>query len=684
MEEAAGAASEATRSLGNPFADESFEVDAESFLDMGGTPAEPQEVVVPVRRGSNPFVSPLQAEEGPESALVDSGLPDRLRQSVEEDNFRSSLPDDDFQIASGSPLFVASPESNLVPITTEKEEILSDFRRYNLDAEEIQLISRLPDAVARAALEQLRGRAGAEGPQDPPPAAERPETEVVAAASRGAEERPEPEEMVPQEAWAVDPEPEEEEEGEPSPAPRPVSPPKPVRGPPVDLAKVEALDGRLQHIEEVVCSLSRKGDAEAERERERERGLEVIQGQQAAMVAKDDAIASLTRERDALAHRLRDMLDRNEVDAAISAREQHSLEETAKIVNEYEARLDHAKSEKKELLDRVEYLLGERRDFNKLEGAFEALRNDNVRLQEELGSERHRSECFLREIREISQHGQETGAICVELKSRLEKADADVESLKAYIVDCNSQTYQLRMQAEDLQRENRALRAENVNLGLDLTHQQEEISNLRREVKSLEASKRRLQLSPGRTPELSGPPRDQIQRIPPAPASPPCKEVLTPRSASNREAIESIYGHIRRGHDQRRPVVAGTRAPEPLEAKENLGAPEEPMAVAKPQVVDPLPASVEPRRRPSQPACPYAVDVGGPAGQSEEEKIERLLLKMNLEKQSLESQYAKMPATSGRTLAQRKQKREIEERLTGLNREISSSRLALKRLQAAR
>ena len=99
MEEAAGAASEATRSLGNPFADESFEVDAESFLDMGGTPAEP----VPVRRGSNPFVSPLQAEEGPESALVDSGLPDRLRQSVEEDNFRSSLPDDDFQIASGSP-----------------------------------------------------------------------------------------------------------------------------------------------------------------------------------------------------------------------------------------------------------------------------------------------------------------------------------------------------------------------------------------------------------------------------------------------------------------------------------------------------------------------------------------------------------------------------------------------------
>ena len=160
--------------------------------------------------------------------------------------------------------------------------------------------------------------------------------------------------------------------------------------------------------------------------------------------------------------------------------------------------------------------------------------------------------------------------------------------------------------------------------------------------------------------------------------------MLTPRSASNREAIESIYGHIRRGHDQRRPVVAGTRAPEPLEAKENLGAPEEPMAVAKPQVVDPLPASVEPRRRPSQPACPYAVDVGGPAGQSEEEKIERLLLKMNLEKQSLESQYAKMPATSGRTLAQRKQKREIEERLTGLNREISSSRLALKRLQAAR
>ena len=71
-------------------------------------------------------------------------------------------------------------------------------------------------------------------------------------------------------------------------------------------------------------------------------------------------------------------------------------------------------------------------------------------------------------------------------------------------------------------------------------------------------------------------------------------------------------------------------------------------------------------------------------GFTEEQKLERLLLKMNMEKQYLESQYAKMPASSGRTLAQRKLKREIEERLGKLNKEISSSRLSLKRLTAGR
>ena len=87
--------------------------------------------------------------------------------------------------------------------------------------------------------------------------------------------------------------------------------------------------------------------------------------------------------------------------------------------------------------------------------------------------------------------------------------------------------------------------------------------------------------------------------------------------------------------------------------------------------------------KPSSKTYPYALDNDKSPTFSDEQKIERQLLKMNMEKQFLESQYAKMPASSGKTLAQRKQKREIEDRLTKLNKEISSCRLTLKRLQQA-
>ncbi|QDZ20921.1 hypothetical protein HOP50_04g34450 [Chloropicon primus] len=747
--------------FGNPFADESFEVDGDNFLDMRTTTTttallvaddnqqtereEPDAAKFSRRRSSNPFVSP-------ENFLVDSRLQERLQASVLEDNFRSTIPDDEeFHVTSGSPLFVPSPESNLVPITTEKEEILSNFKQYNLDSDELQLISKLPDAVAKATLDQLQRRQAEAGSGAPELPEERglgdwsPESDhdvhdhhLVAVeevheeadAFRPVEQEPEREASVAEEQdyW-----PRRGLER----APEPEAPPLAA------MAKVEAIDDRLQHIEEVVVSLKRKESDPVVREKE----LSLIKDQQMVIAQKDEAIAGLVKDKEELYLRLRDMMDEKEVNAAMSAREQSSLEEVSNIVNEYEARLKEAKSEKNELVDRIEYLLGERRDYNKLESAFEALRNDNIHLQEAIGDERHRCETLMREVREYAQVQHEASAACVEYKSKFEKAESDVDSLKSYIVECNTANYNQRIQMDDLVRENKLLQATIVNLKLDLTNQDEELSRLSREVKVLEASKQKLLLSPQKMVEVSRP-RDNLGIIPSydahvrpslgdfdfevqahrAPAASvqvpvaarieePPREVLTPKSMSNRDTIENIYDHIRRGHrqyhgeedlnvamaEEREPLQASKeeslasrqRGPERVseeaaptpsalerrnEAKENIIRKQADIAINKQEAKA---ANAESARRPSH-ACPYAVEGDKSSTFNSEQKIERQLLKMNMEKQFLESQYAKMPASSGRTLAQRKQKREIEERLNKLNKEISSNRLALKRLTSGR
>ena len=707
--------------VGNPFAaDESFEAAGSSFIDMRTSPPEN----LRTRKGSlNPFISPevVRAEEGA-AELVDARLKERLQASVGDDNFRSTLPDDAFDVITGSPLFVPSPESNLVPITSEKEEILSNFRRYNLDDDEIRLISNLPDAVAKATLEELQSRKPSLGAEEEsecaPDCGDTRGDEPALAASRPAPTSPEEDEGGDLPVEAVQP------SGWDLPArAQALADPQP----PLQSAKVDAIDDRLQHIEEMMHSLRRKESATP---KPSEQELDLIKDQQQIIKAKDEAIADLMRDKEKLYLKLQDMSDEKEVSAAMSAREHTSLEEVSKIVNEYDARLEKNKSERKELLDRIEYLLGERRDFNKLESAFEALRNDNIHLQEALGEERHRSQVLIKEIRDYNQVHLEASAMCTEYKSKFEKSESDIESLKSYIVECNSANYHQRLQIEELVHENKALQAETVNLKLDLTNQQEEMARLAKEVRVLEASKQKLMLSPQKIPQATRP-RDNI-RIPPRsavearapselahPPPPPLqarspqKVILSPKSVSNIDTIENIYDRIRRGHRQEtgghhhpKEFVAAVDEREASrvaddglynanavreaagfqprsEVKENIREAYAPQAKPSP---DPAPqmAPMPPKAaKPSSKTYPYALDNDKSPTFSDEQKIERQLLKINMEKQFLESQYAKMPASSGKTLAQRKQKREIEDRLTKLNKEISSCRLTLKRLQQA-
>ena len=61
---------------------------------------------------------------------------------------------------------------------------------------------------------------------------------------------------------------------------------------------------------------------------------------------------------------------------------------------------------------------------------------------------------------------------------------------------------------------------------------------------------------------------------------------------------------------------------------------------------------------------------------------EKLLMHLSMEKQQLESEYAKMGTTFGRTIKERRRRTELESRLDQIDREASSCRFALKNLHA--
>ncbi len=61
-------------------------------------------------------------------------------------------------------------------------------------------------------------------------------------------------------------------------------------------------------------------------------------------------------------------------------------------------------------------------------------------------------------------------------------------------------------------------------------------------------------------------------------------------------------------------------------------------------------------------------------------QLEDSLLVLSRERDELESEFAKMPLHGGRTLRERQRKVEVETRLEERRKEISNTRLQLKRL----
>ncbi|KAK9840896.1 hypothetical protein WJX84_008583 [Apatococcus fuscideae] len=75
---------------------------------------------------------------------------------------------------------------------------------------------------------------------------------------------------------------------------------------------------------------------------------------------------------------------------------------------------------------------------------------------------------------------------------------------------------------------------------------------------------------------------------------------------------------------------------------------------------------------------PYATEHSAQALGATAGCLEGKLLKLNQERAALDSEYAKLPVTAGRTILQRRRKAEVEDRLSRIQLESSAIRLRLK------
>lgn len=77
---------------------------------------------------------------------------------------------------------------------------------------------------------------------------------------------------------------------------------------------------------------------------------------------------------------------------------------------------------------------------------------------------------------------------------------------------------------------------------------------------------------------------------------------------------------------------------------------------------------------------PFASDKTLQEALTKTQVLEESLMRLCMERTNLESEYSKMPPNGGRTIAERRRKVEVEERMDQLAKEISSARLQLKKL----
>lgn len=82
--------------------------------------------------------------------------------------------------------------------------------------------------------------------------------------------------------------------------------------------------------------------------------------------------------------------------------------------------------------------------------------------------------------------------------------------------------------------------------------------------------------------------------------------------------------------------------------------------------------------------APFATDLTLQDYMKRTQEVEARLMALSLEKSALESEFAKMPPNQGRTMAERKRKVELEARMDAVAKEISTHRLALKKMGAVK
>ena len=546
--------------------------DDEHFIDYGSESeaAEPEVVVKPATTADDDdgvpslVMSPWPAVGLAPRALTSYTLDLDLHAVLPDvvDSFRSAIPDDDF--VDGEALGRAYDDARVVPTSAHKATILNDMAALDLSESDVGLISSLPDAVARATLDEYR-KASAREPaaSTPPPAAA---------------------------AAAVEPA---------------AKPPSPSNPPSLPSEEASALRERVRHLEAKIEELA------------------------LARVPKDGSGS------DAKANEKNEDDDNDDDDND----DEEERDNARRLIAASKGAIEELREENAALRRGMQDLATEARTSARkaanLEADVDALRSENARLDGLLQREADRSRDLLGELRRLSQSQADGAAVSQTLQAKYAKAESRMEALKQMVCDKNAHNHEQSVVIDSLSKSNKALQSQVVHLKLECANHNEALRRLAQEVKALEANA-------GRDASAGKP---------------------APRTAPHEARV-----HL---GDQTNVVAgaggaSGPRAAHPSSLDEEKVGPLREVGVAKPS------------------ACPFAVEDGG-ASQTKlaMEEQERALMNLNYEKQYLESQYAKMPSSYGKTILQRKQKLYIEDRLGQLDKEISACRMAIKRTQAA-
>ena len=572
-------------------------------------------------------------------------------------------------------------EPKLLPTNSEKEAILAQFETYDLNESEVRLITSLPEAVSKATLEELK-----RSEQDP---------------GEDVNEQEDHQQVIDQDV--------------------------------LESVQDSPLGDEAFHVESREFTIPEANRVQDHQERMQDDKFDVVPTPTApASPQKEELrqkLAQIRQEKDVLKdtiYRLEkdlgEELERVSREKGVLKNAVFNLEEKLKV-QEREAEYNMANmkdiigqgvdavrsltGEKEVLADQIRILCTEREDYKQLDDQIEDIRLERHELQQRLADEQTKNQRLIIDLREYVKLQNEKNALCAELESKNQKAESDIDSLKQYITERNSLHYEKSMVLEEMAKDNKSLQSEIVHLKHEMNQKDCIIKGLNADISALE---RRLAVNFDPVVLMN-------HHGSPIRISPPKSRINSTQNSHSKGRqtkyhegyMEYAHPSSTQSHQSRQsnlpPAVAAVEGdnlwrsnhPNTLEQRVQENTKSDSFSFCAPRANTSVSVGKENLKKAVEKvengngsaeyrfntemdkkasSCPYATDDN--VSYSAEEK-EKILLKLNVEKQHLESRYAKLPASSGRTLRERKEKKYIEDRLDSLQKEISAYRLSLRK-----